>query len=158
MTSISALVELSSRQTVPILSWPFSKEDACYLTQDIWGGGAYSRGRLIREGDLLKNSTSKGGAYSREGAYSRGGLNRIITVYRFLSTDSDHSRMPCASMGTGMLLTKPYLFRLVSFFPLSGYLASCLHHFNTEASKWFKTGKRNGFLCACGWFHFCRTS
>ena len=41
--------------------------------------------------------------------------------------DSDHSKMPCASSGTGMLLTKPYLgtvlkqIDLVSFFfPLYG--------------------------------------
>ena len=44
------------------------------------------------------------------------------------------------------------------FFPLCGFLASCLHHLNTEASKLFKTGKGNGFLGACNWFHFCRTS
>ena len=46
----------------------------------------------------------------------------------------------------------------VSFFPLYGSLASCLHHLNTEASKWFMTGKRNGFLGAWDWFHFCWTS
>ena len=53
--------------------------------------------------------------------------------------DSGHSKMPCASSGTGMLLTKPYLgtvskqIDLVSlFFPLYGSLVSCLHHLNTE--------------------------
>ena len=82
--------------------------------------------------------------------------------------DSAHSRMPCASSGIGMLLTKSNLGYLgpywsISiwsrfFFPLYGSLKSCLHYLKTEASKWLKTGKRNGFLGACGWFHFCRTS
>ena len=56
--------------------------------------------------------------------------------------DSGHSKMSCASSGTGMLLNKPYLgtvlkqIDLVSFFfPLYGSLASCLHYLNTEASK-----------------------
>ena len=66
-------------------------------------------------------------------------------VCMYLFMDSGHSRMPSASSGTGMLLTKPYLgyFRSVSkhvdlvsfFFLLYGSLASCLHHLNTETSK-----------------------
>ena len=44
------------------------------------------------------------------------------------------------------------------FFPLYGSLACCLHHLNTETSKWFTTGKQNSFLGACSWFHFCWTS
>ena len=86
----------------------------------------------------------------------------------YISMDSTHSRMPCASSGTGMLLTKSYLGYLGPywskttwsrpFFPLYGSLRRCLHHLNTEASKWFKTGKRNGSLGACGWFHFWRPS
>ena len=56
--------------------------------------------------------------------------------------DSGQSKMPCASSGTGMLLTKPHLgivlkqIDLVSiFFPLYGSLASCSHYLITEASK-----------------------
>ena len=56
--------------------------------------------------------------------------------------DSGHSKMPCASSGTGMLLTKPYLgtvskqIDLVSFFfLLYGSLRRYLHYLNSEASK-----------------------
>ena len=56
--------------------------------------------------------------------------------------DSSHSKILCASSGTGMLLKKPYLgtilkqIDLVSFFfPLYGSLPSCLHYLNAEASK-----------------------
>ena len=67
-----------------------------------------------------------------------------LSFYIYIHTymDSGHLKMPCASSGTGMLLTEPYLgtvlkeINLVSlFFPLYGSLASCLHHLNTEASK-----------------------
>ena len=30
-------------------------------------------------------------------------------IYIYISTDSGHSKIPCASLGTGMLLSKPYL-------------------------------------------------
>ena len=40
------------------------------------------------------------------------------------------------------------------FFPLYGSLRRYLHHLNTEASKWLKTGKRNVFLVACSWITF----
>ena len=73
--------------------------------------------------------------------------------------DFSRSKMSCASSGTGMLSTKLYLGTVLKqidlapfFFPSYGSLASCLHYLNTEASKWFKTGKGNGFLGACGSF------
>ena len=65
-----------------------------------------------------------------------------IYIYMYISMDSSHSKILCASSGTGMLLTKPYLgtvlkqFDLVlCFFPLYGSLASCLHYLNGVASK-----------------------
>ena len=59
----------------------------------------------------------------------------------YIFVDYADSKMPCASSGTGMLLTKPYLgtvlkqIDLVSFFPLYGSLRRYLHYLNTEASK-----------------------
>ena len=77
--------------------------------------------------------------------------------------DSSHSKMLCASLGTGMFFTKPYLgtilkqIDLVSFFfPSYGSLRHCLHYLNIEDCKWLKTSKGNGFLGACGWFCFRR--
>ena len=56
--------------------------------------------------------------------------------------DSGHSKMTCASSGTGMVLNKPYLGTVLKqndlvslFFPLYGSLATCFHYLNTEASK-----------------------
>ena len=56
--------------------------------------------------------------------------------------DSGHSKMPCASSATGILLTKPYVgtalkqIDLLSFFfPLYGSLRHSLHYLNTETSK-----------------------
>ena len=56
--------------------------------------------------------------------------------------DSGHSKMSCASSGTGMLLNKPYLgtvlkqIDLVSCsFPLYGSLASCLRPRSDDAVR-----------------------
>ena len=60
----------------------------------------------------------------------------------YISIGYGYSKMPCASLGTDMLLNKLYLgtvlkqIDLISFFfPLYGFLTSCLHYLNTEASK-----------------------
>ena len=67
---------------------------------------------------------------------------RFVYLCFYIYMDSSHSKMPCASSRTGMLLNKPYLGTVLKqidlvlfFFPLYGSLASCLHYLNTEASK-----------------------
>ena len=63
-------------------------------------------------------------------------------MYVYISTESSHSKMPCASSGTAILLNKPYFsaalkeIDLVSFiFPLYASLSRCLDYLDSESSK-----------------------
>ena len=55
-----------------------------------------------------------------------------------------------------VLTTLSSTFDLVSFFfpSVCGCLASCLNHLNTEAGKWFKSGKRKTFMVLAASFTF----